>query len=172
LSTSNNYTFKEICDISGYKASVVRYYEKEFKLNIPRDINGRRFFSKNDLDKLLYIKQLQGEGYNNSQIKKILENQVVVLSETAVTCDTVVSYPKDDNSMALLEQKLETINVVLNQLNENIIGKDKDILLSENMKLKMELKQKAYEIIELKEHLRYEKQKSKGFLARVFNRKR
>jgi DNA-binding transcriptional MerR regulator len=170
LNRENNYTFKEICDLTGYKASVVRYYEKEFKLDIPRDNNGRRFFSKKDLDRLMYIKQLQDGGYNNSQIKKILDTQDITLSEVAVTHDTTLAIPKGE-TLTTIEEKIDSISLVLNQLNENLYGKDKDLLISENMKLKMELKQKSFEIMELKEKLRYEKENNKGLLLNLFRRK-
>ncbi|GFR35572.1 helix-turn-helix domain-containing protein [Thermobrachium celere] len=64
------YSFKEACQITGYKDSVIRYYEKEFNLNIQRDEKGRRIFTEEDINTLNYIKSLQEKGYTNGQIKK------------------------------------------------------------------------------------------------------
>lgn len=176
------YTFKEICEKTGYKSSVIRYYEKEFKLNIPRDTNGRRVFSKKDLDKLLFIKGHQNEGYTNGQIKRILnEKESMTSFEVAATMAIASNelnngnkQPQldlDKNVIKFIEEKFQEINSNINELNQNVNSKERDIILSENLKLKMEIKQKSYEVIELKEKLRYEKEKNIGFLKRFFKKK-
>lgn len=176
------YTFKEICEKTGYKSSVIRYYEKEFKLNIPRDTNGRRVFSKKDLDKLLFIKGLQNEGYTNGQIKRILNEKepmtsFEVAATMAITSNGLNNSSKqpqldlDKNVIKFIEEKFQEINSNINELNQNVNSKERDIILSENLKLKMEIKQKSYEVIELKEKLKYEKEKNIGFLKRFFKKK-
>lgn len=168
------YTFKEICDKTGYKSSVIRYYEKEFNLSIPRDVNGRRYFTQKDLDKLLYIKKLQDEGFSNGQIKKYIQEGNYCSSEIAVSVDTVHNNLSDCSSdfvVSKLEEKLACIEKSIEQLSEAIFSKERDLIISENMKLKMELKQKSYELFEIKEKLRYEKEKKRGFFSKLFNRK-
>lgn len=173
------YTFKEICEKTGYKSSVVRYYEKEFKLNIQRDTNGRRVFAKRDLDKLLFIKKLQNEGYTNGQIKKIInDGDIFTNKEIAASMDIAsngFNNAKDQPSLDItvikfIEDKLQEINSNINELNQNVTSKERDIILSENLKLKMEIKQKAYELIELKEKLRYEKEKNTSFIKKFFKK--
>jgi DNA-binding transcriptional MerR regulator len=173
------YTFKEVCEKTGYKSSVIRYYEKEFKLNIPRDTNGRRIFTQRDFEKLLFIKQLQNEGYTNGQIKKILnEKTISPIKEIAVTSEAQygesLAIDKfdsvDTGIIKYIEEKFNEINNNLNELNQNVNSKERDILISENLKLKMEIKQKSYELIELKEKLRYEKEKKQGFFKKIFKK--
>ncbi|SEF47267.1 MerR HTH family regulatory protein [Caloramator fervidus] len=161
------YTFKEVCEKTGYRSSAIRYYEKEFDLKIERDVNGRRIFKESDLNKLLMIKKLQDEGYTNQQIKKILSDEEIK-NEVAVSIEADYNNSSNINPIPLLEAKLNEINELLVQLNQNVFSKERDILISENMKLKMELKQKCYEIMELKEKLRYERESKKGFLSRIF----
>lgn len=174
-----SYTFKEICSKTGYSASAIRYYEKEFKLAIPRDANGRRVFTKSEFDKLLFIKELQEQNYTNSQIKKILEenqnSNAGAIDEIAVTSDAIVA--KNNSSLGgeavikFIDTKFNEINNNIIELNQTINGKERDLLISENMKLKMEIKRKSYEIIELKENLRFFKSKNKGFFSRLFGKK-
>jgi DNA-binding transcriptional MerR regulator len=173
------YTFKEVCEKTGYKSSVIRYYEKEFKLNIPRDTNGRRVFTQRDFEKLLFIKQLQKEGYTNGQIKKILNekitetiNEIAAASEAEYALNLPPEKPDtlDSNIIRIIEEKFNEISNNLNELNQNVSSKERDILISENLKLKMEIKQKSYELIELKEKLRYEKDKNKGFFKKIFKK--
>ena len=173
------YTFKEICEKTGYKSSVIRYYEKEFKLNILRDTNGRRVFSQKDIDRLLFIKGLQNEGYTNGQIKRIInEKNVTTIKEIAASIDISANgfsdkakQPQlDKDVLQFIEEKFQEINSNISELNQNVTGKERDIILSENLKLKMEIKQKSYEVMELKEKLKYEKEKSTSFLKRFFKK--
>lgn len=174
------YSFKEACNLTGYKDSVIRYYEKEFNLNISRDTNGRRIFTKNDIEKLLYIKNLQQQGYNNSQIKKmmikdevaatILHTDFMPQEINVIEENYDINNDEDKIIIKTIEDKLNEINTKLEELDKNVFNKERDILISENMKLKMELKQKCYEIIELKEKLRYEKENKKGLLKRLFKK--
>lgn len=168
---NTTYTFKEICEKTGYKSSVIRYYEKEFKLNIERDTNGRRIFSKKDLDRLLFIRGLQQEGYTNGQIKKVINDSCTIPSiEAAAALDITSNAQPEKEIIKLIEEKFNEINNNISELNQNVNSKERDIILSENLKLKMEIKQKSYEVIELKEKLRYEKEKNSGFLKRFFKK--
>lgn len=169
------YTFKEICGITGYRASVIRYYEKEFELNIPRDINGRRIFSKKELENLLFIKGMQKEGYTNKQIKKMLKDGVLNnAQESAASCEGNLSSNikgnSEDEIVKLIDEKFRIIDEKISELNNNVGSKDRDLLISENLKLRMEIKQKSYEIIELKEKLRYERERDKGIFKGIFKK--
>lgn len=184
-----NYTFQEICKKTGYTASAIRYYEKEFNLVIPRNNNGRRLFTKIEFDKLLFIKELQEQNYPNSAIKKILIDKVNISNTTAnenesqleiaATTDSSVISAVNSISNLIREQtiinfidtKFKEVNENILTLNVNINGKERDLLISENMKLKMELKRKSYEMIELKENLRFFKNKNQGFFKRLFGKK-
>jgi DNA-binding transcriptional MerR regulator len=172
------YSFKEICDKTGYKPSVIRYYEKEFKLDIPRDVNARRVFTQKELDNLLFIKQLQHKGYSNSQIKKVLdERNNPSIEEIAVTKEEVFIESGntsvallEENVIKLLDEKLNQINSNIYELSQTVSSKERDIIISENLKLKMEIKQKSYEIMKLKEKLSYEKQHKRGLFSKIFGK--
>jgi DNA-binding transcriptional MerR regulator len=180
-----NYTFKEICNKTGYTASAIRYYEKEFMISIPRDANGRRLFTKIEFDLLLFIKELQKQHFTNGEIKKILKNKTVNVDtklandEVALTKEfsnkvalsTDINPLFEDNIIHFIDEKFNEINNNIIELNQNISSKERDILISENMKLKMEIKRKSYEVIELKENLRFFKEKNLGFLKKLFKKK-
>lgn len=176
---SITYTFKEVCDKTEYKPSVIRYYEKEFALNIPRDNNGRRYFTEKEIDKLLFIKKMQEEGYTNSQIKRLIEDKATKYSDEVAATYTQDSISNSninstccssDSIRALIEDHFIQIKSDISELSEVISSKERDQLITENMKLKMELKQKGYEIMELKEKLRYEKERKKGLFNRLLKK--
>lgn len=192
-----HFTFKEICEKTGYASSAIRYYEKEFNLNIPRDANGRRVFTKIEFDKLLFIKELQSKSYTNSEIKRLFLGQGSLQEEIAVTTAVPHSGDNDNNHnsrtvratdqklavkatgsastneavavMHFIDKKFGELHLSIDQLSENINSKERDVLITENAKLKMELKRKSYEIIELKENLRYSKNQKKGFFQKIFS---
>lgn len=175
---STNYTFKEICDKTGYRSSVIRYYEKEFELNIPRDVNGRRIFTSKEFETLMLMKKLQGEGYSNKQIKRIMKEglfngNLESAASNEMLQGNLISPPSaktEEEIIKFIDEKFKEISSTINEINSNIGTKERDILLTENLKLKMDLKQKSYEVMELKEKLRYEKEKKKGIFKNIFKK--
>lgn len=168
----------------GYKPHVIRFYEKEFELDIPRNKSGHRCFSYKELETLKYIKQLQEKGLTNSQIKVILKTPEITLEENdevkevAVTGVMIAEQNLPQQKMQEFMHRfseevkggLTGITENLKELTDEIRAKDKDILICENAKLKMDVKRKAYEVAELKEQLRKEKNKRTTFLGKLFYR--
>lgn len=172
----DRYTLKEVCEKTNYKPSVIRYYEKEFKINIPRDSSGRRYFTDKELDQYLFIKKLQQKGYTNPQIKKAMEFGIDALPEIAVSStDSLVTQAQGFgvDVISYMDEKFNELTANISQLNQAVSGQERDQLISENMRLKMELKQKSYELAEAKEKLKYEREaRNKGFIKRIFYKKK
>ncbi len=57
---------------------VLRYWEEELKLPVKRNEQGHRFYTKEDIDRFIYIKQLKEEGLQLKAIRSLLEKQGVV----------------------------------------------------------------------------------------------
>ncbi|MEF9935259.1 MAG: MerR family transcriptional regulator [Clostridium sp.] len=169
-------SFKEACKITGYKASAIRYYEKEFFLTIPRDENDRRIFTEKEIDTLLYIKELQVKGYSNPQIKAKMEGKDGLEEVAAsVAMQPPISTVNAAGFVKELEDKLQEISKSLCELsetvNETVTSKERDLIISENMRLKMENKKKEYELLQLKEKLELEERNKKGIFSMIFSRK-
>ncbi|MBS4539934.1 MerR family transcriptional regulator [Clostridium sp. D2Q-11] len=173
-------SISEVSDILGYENHVLRYYEKEFELEIPRNEVNHRFYTDMEIELLKKIKNLQQKGYSNKQIKLILKSPDLIENGTNEACVTVLMNETKKkpginlHSADIIEAK-ERETLVLEDLKEEIIelinkqvDKDKDILITENAKLKLKLKEKSYEIIKLKEKLN--SLESKKFL--FFKRKK
>lgn len=156
-------SISEVSELLGYENHVLRYYEKEFKLDIPRNEVNHRYYTDKEINLLKRIKELQEKGYSNKQIKLILRSPDLIENSTNEACVTVLM--KDNKLRSRDESNLHGNNInyeisVLEDLKEEIVGllnkqldKDKDILISENAKLKLKLKEKTYEIMRLKEKL-------------------
>ncbi len=68
------FSIKEVSNISGVKPYVLRYWEKEFSLITPirgRGEGGQRRYKKQDIEKILYIKDLlYRQKYTIAGVKK------------------------------------------------------------------------------------------------------
>lgn len=186
------YSISEASKITGYQSHVLRYYENEFNLKIPRNKSNHRYYTIKEIEVFQNIKSLQERGLTNNQIKQIINstefiNEEITEDETAITLPKGnLSYNKQDISLFLNDIKDNINNAISNinnsfqqsqegvlkeigTLRKDLAEKDQDIILCENAKLKMKVKQKSYEIAELKEQLNREKNKSKSFFKRIFN---
>jgi len=196
INNKNIYSISEVAQCTGFKSHVIRFYEKEFNIIIPRGENNRRYFTNREIDQLLYIKQLQSDGISNKQIKDILQTQENIQSEVNI-CDeialTTISNAEEitrvsklnsnvnvelkheilmilekyncRNEISELKQQIDELSQQLNNPEKN---RDKDVLICENAKLKLKVKEKSYEIAELKDKLKRQEQKKISIFQRLF----
>lgn len=57
---------------------VLRYWEEELNLPVKRNEQGHRYYTKEDIERFIYIKQLKEEGLQLKAIRSVLEKQGVV----------------------------------------------------------------------------------------------
>ncbi|AKL95392.1 transcriptional regulator MerR family [Clostridium aceticum] len=191
------YSIKEISDIIGFKPHVIRYYEKEFELEIPRDEGNRRYFTYKELEELRNIKILQDKGLTNKQIKNLMKSPEVMmngndnaLQEIAVSSSDYIQYAIENSSALIQEEfqnllnqtlasiqqldyrkEIEVLSEKVDELKNELVNQEKDILICENAKLKMQVKEKAYELAELKEKIKREENKNKSIFKKIFGGK-
>lgn len=197
LEFSTEYTISEVSEITGYAPHVLRYYEKEFQIDVPRNESNHRYYTVKEIELIQYIKMLQDKGFNNKQIKLIINSEELIVSNPNNTSLDLVNNKDiaiDTNALALeitnsLEEnffdkikeiienaKFDSQNLVEELKSEIILlrkelnSKERDILICENAKLKMKLKERAYENIELKEKLNKYEDKNKSFLQKLFKK--
>ena len=70
----------------------------------------------------------------------------------------------ENNTQVIKELKEE-----ISALREELTSKERDVLICENAKLKMKVKEKTFENIELKEKLKKAEEKQGGFLKKLFS---
>lgn len=64
---------KDVCRITGFNSSAVRYYDNQGLLgDVERRSNNYRVFDEKDVEKLLFIKKARNLGFELEEIKKIL----------------------------------------------------------------------------------------------------
>ncbi|MBM7614104.1 MerR family transcriptional regulator [Alkaliphilus hydrothermalis] len=187
------YSMKEVAEITGFKPHVIRFYEDQFQLKIPRNESNRRYFTYKEIEDLEYIKQLQDKGLTNPQIQKILKSPKIIIeqkgrNEVAISSSKAVAKAEDINpdlwlreaieniKMELIEsvrgidhrQEIENLSDKIDDLRNQLNNQEKDVLICENAKLKMKLKEKSYEVAELKDRIKREDNQKKSVFERLF----
>ncbi|WP_051569300.1 helix-turn-helix domain-containing protein [Alkaliphilus transvaalensis] len=193
------YSIKEVAEITGFEAHVIRFYEKEFQLKIPRTEGNRRYFTYKEIEDLQYIKKLQDKGLTNPQIRQVLKSPKIIIdskqrNEVAIsnnpksvteTTDKVdhetwlreaVDFIKMEVTESLKgldhKKEIEELSQKIDELRNQLNNQEKDVLIVENAKLKMKLKEKSYEVAELKDRLKRDQHQKKSFFEKIFTPKK
>ncbi|NLJ79082.1 MAG: MerR family transcriptional regulator [Tissierellia bacterium] len=196
LEVDREYTISEVAEITGYPPHVLRYYEKEFDLQIPRNQSNHRSYTYIEIEAFQYIKSLQDKGFSNKQIKLIIKSPELLVDANDETALTSIDLGREngidsfelareisvnleerffnnllrilDNNNEYSIQVIEELKDEINALREELTSKERDVLICENAKLKMKVKEKSYETAELREKVK-RMESEKGFLQRIFN---
>lgn len=186
------YTISEVSELTGYAPHVLRYYEKEFEIDVPRTESNHRYYTIKEIELIQYIKLLQDKGFSNKQIKIIISSPELVVAGNGETTLQNVNSQFDSSSIAIeISRSLEELFFdrlndiisrstkdsigVINELREEIIAlkqeinsKERDVLICENAKLKMQLKEYSYELMEMQEKVKKYEDNQLGFFKRLF----
>ena len=194
--TQKEYTISEVSEITTYPSHVLRYYEKEFEINIQRNDSNHRIYTYQDIETFNYIKSLQEKEFSNKQIKLILDSPEEFLNEqqeeiavSSTMNNELISENKlmemssylseliiDEIKSELIVRDDMKINAIkemkeeIESLRKEIRSKERDVLICENAKLKMKVKEKSYELVDVKEKLKYEKGKKNSIIGKLFKK--
>lgn len=107
----DRYTITELSERLGITDHALRYYEKEFKLNIPKDGRGRRYYTPEKANIMFKIKTMRDDGLEIKAIKKILESENLINEPPPVVTNS------EFNSLAPVRSE-ETVLEIKNFFNE------------------------------------------------------
>ncbi len=194
VNPEKKYTISDVVKITEYEAHVLRYYEKEFELNIPRNESNHRYYTYKEIETLNYIKSLQEKGFTNKQIKLILNSPEMLVDNAEEAAATSISHTN------INEDKLEKISLYLKdfiikeikpqlinsgnshldaindlkeeitRLREEINSKERDVLVCETAKLKLKVKEKSYEVAEMREKIKRLEYSNRSFINKIFGK--
>lgn len=77
------YMISDAATLVNVEAHVLRYWEEELELNIPRNEMGHRYYTKENIQQFLKIKELKEKGYQLKAIKLVVHNQNMNPEEAA-----------------------------------------------------------------------------------------
>lgn len=89
------YMISDAANLVKVEAHVLRYWEEELELNIPRNEMGHRYYTKENIQQFLKIKELKEQGYQLKAIKMVVHNgknpeEAAALTTGALTENCVV----------------------------------------------------------------------------------
>lgn len=79
------YIISEAAERTGIEAHVLRYWEDELNLDIPRNEMGHRYYTERQLEMFKQIKELKDSGFQLKAVKTVLDNGLQVQTEAAQT---------------------------------------------------------------------------------------
>lgn len=186
------YTISEVSELTGYAPHVLRYYEKEFEIDVPRTDSNHRYYTLKEVELIQYIKLLQEKSFSNKQIKLIISSPELVVGNSNDNAIQMVNNDIDASSIAveisrsLEELFFDRLNEIITRSTEDSMGvikelkneiialkqeinsKERDVLICENARLKMRLKEQVYENIEMKDKIKKYEESQLGFFRRLF----
>lgn len=196
LDFTYEYSISETSEITGFAPHVLRYYEKEFEIAIPRKDSNHRYYTYKEVELYLYIKDLKEKEFSNKQIKMILNSPQTIYSnedtDLAIMNNGIDLMNTDDIALqisSIIENRffeklseyleknqhdttdlVETLKDEIIALRQEINSKEHDVLICENAKLRMKVKEKVYENVKLKDEIARLKYDNQGFLKKLFNK--
>ncbi len=110
MDINKKYSISEASEIIGFSNHVIRFYENEFEIIVPRNKSNHRYYTYKEIEEFLYIKSLKERGLSNNQIKEVLKSPEIIMGsdEIAIT----------NNDQITLENHLKPIN----QLNKGEVS--------------------------------------------------
>jgi DNA-binding transcriptional MerR regulator len=105
------YKIREVCEIVGVEAHVLRYWETEFAaLSPPKSKSGQRTYRPKDIELLLQIRKLLYEdGFTIAGARKNLSARKAAIDEDDLEKDhplpTVAAEPSEENPKAKADSK-------------------------------------------------------------------
>ena len=194
LEVDKHYSISEVAEITNYPPHVLRYYEKEFELEIPRNESNHRYYSYKEIEIFQYIKSLQDQGFSNKQIKLIMNSPELLINSSEEMALTAINSRDKIDSVQLAKdislnlymeffdeltkilndntehntEKIEELKDEIIRLRNELNSKERDVLICENAKLKMKVKEKSYEVADLKEKIKRIENNNKSFFQKLF----
>lgn len=95
------YMISDAATITGVESHVLRYWEDELALDIPRNEMGHRYYTRENIQQFEKIKELKEQGYQLKSIRMILHNENVDVNQENL-------HAKDDYYKGVIAQTNST----------------------------------------------------------------
>ena len=143
----HTYLISEVSRLVGVEPHVLRYWEEELELSIPRNSQGKRCYTEGDVTKFREIKFWKDKGMQLKAVKEILEEKERGQEETEYA---VVTVEEPSDSAKRLEQLLDGIIArSLEKNNEKLVDAICGVILQElEERLDAKLEEKARNLVE------------------------
>ncbi len=163
ITNADNLSIGDVAKILGCNRSLLRYYEEQFEIQVPRNKSNRRYYTSSELEKFRYILKLKDSGLSNPEIKSVLDSERVERTEYeffTVPKETLPPPQPKTEELKELYDIIASLRDEINELKKMGAVMEKSELVKENNTLREKLKEKTYELVSLREKT---KPKKRGF---------
>ncbi len=141
----NKYSITELSECLNVTDHTLRYYEKEFNINVPKDDRGRRSYTPELANLMFQIKNMRDEGLEIKAIKKILvsenillESPPIVVEETAIAVLPAIR-PGSSTDLSEIKEFFDDFKQQLTLSVSSEVTSARDHITQELTKTKLEL---------------------------------
>lgn len=125
------YFISDASKLLDVESHVLRYWEEELEINIPRNEMGHRYYTENHINLLKNVRELKKQGYGLKAIKMMINDTEESLPEVTVRENKLEQFQSIMNEIvtkALIESHKELGKEVSGQVSTSVI-KEMDYLL-------------------------------------------
>jgi DNA-binding transcriptional MerR regulator len=98
-----HYMISDAAQLLAVETHVLRYWEEELSLDIPRSETGRRYYTKENIAELKRIKELKDAGYRLGAIRMIIHSDDVTGKAGKLPESTIRTEPGGERMPALMQ---------------------------------------------------------------------
>ena len=144
------YIISEAAEKIGIEAHVLRYWEEELGLDIPRNEMGHRYYTENQLQLFRQIKELKDSGFQLKAVKTVLEGSdnppdneqaprtvADVAATVAVPEGQELAMKRSEDKLAQFEQIITDIVTRSLMANNSRLGEDISSMVSDQVSNKV-----------------------------------
>ena len=132
------YMISDAASLVNVEAHVLRYWEEELELTIPRNEMGHRYYTKENIQQFLKIKELKEQGYQLKAIKMVVHNgknpeEAAAITTGALAERNPVSQPAGYSSA---EDKMAQFRILMSGIVKEAMAENNQALgkeVSENV---------------------------------------
>ncbi|HEY5584475.1 MAG TPA: MerR family transcriptional regulator [Ruminiclostridium sp.] len=144
----DKYSITELSESLNITDHALRFYEKEFGLNIPKDSRGRRFYTTEHANLMYQIKAMRDQGLELKAIRKILETENIIQAQDKIIPSNGENLPAviAPQSNQLITSELTLIMDALNNIKEQLFNSVSTEILATREHLSKEIYKSKLEL--------------------------
>lgn len=128
-----HYLISEASKKTGTEAHVLRYWEEELALKIPRNELGHRYYTEAHIQLFEEIRDLKNKGYQLRAIKDLLsKNELLLPSENPKTTTEVAAPPiSEEENQIIQAAKMEQFQSIMTNIMAEALARNNQALSQE-----------------------------------------
>lgn len=128
------YMISDAANLVNVESHVLRYWEEELELDIPRNELGHRYYTEENIAQFQKIKKLKEEGYQLKSIKMLVQEKKLEQQEEGAKSEAICQFPVHkmanvpETVVKEKENNIERFQELMTQIVKNAIAENNQAL--------------------------------------------